>query len=434
VNPGPYLHASEQLMAPELNYPVGNPSMIGMKSASKSRLTAVVCTWLPIFCSAKPSPSTRHPERSNTISDIRNVGCLTGKNAVVDTKRHWKIGGTDLGFPIYHEKSGTMHLMFGDTFLNNVDMTGMWRSNVMAVSRDFNLHDGLSIEDVHKGTSGEAIAVIEGHHAATKGEITKIPTGGIELAGTIYLFYMSVKEWGTHGRWTVNYNGVVRSADNGSTWERAHDLTWLCQDVGAPRERALELANQSVSLSEGGGSIRHDGRFAPSFAQIFPFDGKDGYIYIYGVPEGRGGGAKLGRVKKQEFTKFDAYEYFQGMEGDQPIFVKGRDGLACLQRNPDLNIIAAPCAELSVSYNPYLGKWMACHFMNNAISYRVADKPWGQWSAPETIITNREYPSLYGGLIHERYMAENGKKFYMILSQWMPIYNTSVIEVTLSDR
>lgn len=40
------------------------------------------------------------------------------------------------------------------------------------------------------------------------GERTVIPTAGIALDGTIYVFYQSVHRWGPPGYWDVNHSGI----------------------------------------------------------------------------------------------------------------------------------------------------------------------------------------------------------------------------------
>ena len=368
---------------------------------------------------------------SHLVYNVRTVSQLTGEDALTDTLSTWQIGGTDLGFPIYNSQSGTMFLAFGDTFTNNSNMTGMWRSNVLANTTDFDLSDGLTIDGFYTAPNGLARAVIEGVH--TDGvEMTKIPTGGIEIGGTIYMFYMSVRSWTTPGEWLVNYCSAVKSTDNGQTWQRVYDMTFFNDLDETLLAQAERLANSDVRLTEGAGNITAEGRTGPNFMQVFPIDGKDGYVYLFGLQQGRSGGAKLVRVRPENIETFSEYEYFTGrQENGDPVFVQGAEGLAAANATDASYVIEPAVGEISVMYNAYLQKWMAVYYKTNTIVFRTADAPYGEWSQAETLITSAEYPGLYGGMCHERFSADGGKKFYFFLSQWMPTYNTFVIEVEL---
>ena len=367
---------------------------------------------------------------SHLVYNVRTVAQLTGEDAVTDTLAGWQIGGTDLGFPLYNSRNGTMYLAFGDTFQRNTDMTGMWRSNVLAETKDFDLSDGLTIDGFYTGPTGLARAVIEGVHEDGN-EMTKIPTGGIEVGGTMYLFYMSVRSWTTPGEWLVNYCSCVKSEDDGKTWRRVYGMTFFNDLEGELLEQAVTLANSDVSLQEGAGSVTPEGRVAPNFMQVFPVDGKDGYIYLFGLPQGRSGGAKLARVRAENIENFEEYEYFTGRSGEGPVFAKGAEGLAAANKAEGAYVIMPTVGEISVMYNAYLKKWMAVFYKANALVFCTADALWGEWSSCETLITAAEYPGLYGGMCHEKFSADGGKTFYFFLSQWMPVYNTFVMEVTL---
>lgn len=423
---------------------------------------------LSFFACEKPEDNIQPPSPRDALwiySDMveysKYVELMTGENSPNRTTQ-WDMGGTDLGFPIYNSINNKMYYAFGDSF-SDPGQTSRWRSNTLAISEDYDFSDGITINDYYKGATGIAKAVIDGHHTLTYGyEVTKIPTGGIEVNGNIYLFYMSIRQW---DGWIVNYNGVVKSSDNGLSWERLYDLTWAVTDgiteigdnVGIDPNRYLNgeyalssqtvaadtllLANQTINLSDRNYTevdyISLEGRAAPNFGQIFPVDGKDGYIYILGIPGGRGRGTKLGRVLKADIEKFEEYEYFIGKnDNNEPQFIKGREGLAAIFDNEDSFIIPQPCGELSVMYNNYLNKWMFVNSIGQGLNFRLADNLWDRWSTEQTILYSDDLQPInigvtYGGQIHEKLTEEDGRTFYIILSQWMPTYNSSVIKVRL---
>ena len=399
------------------------------------------------------------------VKEASFVARMTGEHGTVNTLQ-WNVGGTDLGFPVYNSRNDTMYYAFGDTF-GDPGQTTSWRSNTLAMSRDFDFSDGIAIEDYYKGPTGAAKAVIDGYHNLSAGyEATKIPTGGIEVGGTMYLFYMSIRQW---DGWIVNYNGAVKSEDDGKTWQRVYDMTWPVTDgvkeVGAnvgvtdpsryesgpyaftPQtiaEDTLRLANQTVDQRDRDPSesdyVTLEGRAAPNFGQIFPIDGKDGYIYILGIPGGRAMGVKLGRVRPENIEKFDEYEYYTGKDqSGAPQFVEGKEGLAAVWEKDAGLVIEAPCGEISFAYNAYLKKWVSVNSIdgqNKGLTMRTADALWGEWSEPYKICDSDDFQPIaegvsYGGQIHEKLSEENGKIFYVVVSQWMPTYNSCLIKVEL---
>ena len=433
------------------------------------RIASIACALLMALavsgCAGEGETVEKWTEGEGPVAEASFVARMTGEHGVTNTLQ-WNVGGTDLGFPIYNSKNDTMYYAFGDTF-GDPGQTTMWRSNTLAMSRDFDFSDGIAIEDYYKGPTGIAKAVIDGYHNLNAGyEATKIPTGGIEVDGNLYLFYMSIRQW---DGWIVNYNGAVKSADNGQTWQRVYDMTWPVTDgtteVGANvgvtdpsryesgpfaftpeqiAEDTLRLANQTVSQLDREPTepdyVTLEGRSAPNFGQIFPIDGKDGYIYILGIPGGRSMGVKLGRVKKENIEHFDQYEYFTGKdESGAPVFVQGKEGLAAILDKDTGVIIEAPCGELSFAYNAYLGKWVSVNSIDKegkGLTMRVADALWGDWSEPYKICDSDDFQPIaegvsYGGQIHEKLTEENGKIFYIVVSQWMPTYNSCLIKVTL---
>lgn len=377
---------------------------------------------------------------SDYVENVKFVSYITGKNATTNTLDTYSVGGTDLGFPIYNSKNNKMYYVFGDTFLNPENQTGLWRSNVMAYGSDMDYSDGITYEGF-KSNGATATSIIEGMHTDGDSyiEVTKIPTGGIEIDGTMYLFYMSIRHWITGGGWEVNYNGVVKSTDNGETWTKVFDLTWVESDTNKYAEKTQELINKDVDGETTEAGLLLTGRVAPGFGQIFPVDGKDGYIYIFGIPAGRSGGMKMGRVEKENFENFDEYEYFTGRNSKkQAVYVKGSEGLKAIEKNFDTSIVISPSvSEFSVFYNAYLGRWIIMYFASQKIVFHMSKTIDGVYSDAQVALDAQEYllpdgnTGIYGGLSCEQMVGENGKKIYFIVSLWKPIYQSALIEMEL---
>ena len=365
---------------------------------------------------------------------------LTGPNAPVNTLENWQVGGTDLGFPIYNSKNGKMYVAFGDTFLKAQTQQGLWRSNVVGVTQDFDFSDGIAF-DTFLGNGDLAQSIFEGIHQ-DKFEMTKIPTGGIEVNGVMYYFYFSKYSWNVDSRYSMNYGGAVKSKDEGKTWERVNDLSWLDNSMPDRKDEIEKLANQNIFMQDGEKIATMETHSGYSFTQIFPIDGKDGYVYILGEGGYRQGGIRLGRVAYADIEQFEKYEYFNGTDKDgEPIWLKGHAGLVEVEKNKSSYIVSDRCSEQSAMWNEYLKKWMVVYLQDvgaggGGILYRVADNIYGPYSEPRTLVPysfpfENDVHSIYAGIVHEKWTEQNGKVFYLVISQWMPVYNSSFMKIVL---
>ena len=193
---------------------------------------------------------------------------------------------------------------------------------------------------------------------------------------------------------------------NGATWTQVDILVWQAKDE-----------NDVIGI-------------APNFAQIYPMKA-DGYVYIYGIGGGRSGGTKLGRVLETEIEDFEAYEYFAGYNANgEPIWRKGSNGLSYIKQRDSAYIIDLPCGEMCVTYNEYLKKYIAIYQSGSSLVYRTADTPWGTFSAPETILsTSADMRSAYGAFTCQQLSDHGGKRIWIMVSEWTPVYNVSQIEI-----
>jgi hypothetical protein len=62
-----------------------------------------------------------------------------------------------------------------------------------------------------------------------------------------------------------------------------------------------------------------------------------------------------------------------------------------------------------------------------AITLRLAPQPTGPWGAPITVVTSREYPTLYGGFLNP---DSQGPDIYFTMTQY-DHYNVSLMHATL---
>ena len=389
--------------------------------------------------------------RSDYIESIDWVGQVTGEESISKTFSRFNVGGTDLGIPLYNSKNDTVYVFFGDTFMAHSQMSGDWRSNVCLTSKDYNLSDGLYFDGavMDEKQENRARAIIDGLHSDSH-EMTKIPTGGIEINGNMYMFYFSKNTWTGENKYSMNYGGCVKSADNGKTWERVYDLSWADHgDItglgrnGLAASKLQDLINLDVNNRFPEGEVNVYDHVGFYFTQIAPVDGRDGYIYILGEGGYRTEGIKLGRVLKENFEKFEEYEYYIGTDGNgDPIWEKGIEGLQACDASDSAFIIGSKsirCGEHSVMYNEFLDQWLVTYLASSGIVMRMAQNIWGPYSQEIPILgysdvanicpVGYQLTSIYGGFMNSEWVEGNGQVVYMTFSQYSPFYNSSLLRV-----
>jgi len=444
------------------------------------------------------------------VKSVEFVECLfpnATETEEQNTRLKYGFGGTDLGLPVYDSTRNRTLIFFGDTF-KYIDQDSAdnsfpdtdhdnkhWLSNVMAVSTDTNLGNGLTFDSFYTSDSSAPItnllngslpsgkkvkAVFEGKHNNI--EITKIPTGGVEINGTIYVFYFSKKTWDFRAD-SMNYGGCVKSTDGGSTWTRVNALSWANHasgtnsafsdlvNSGNSASTIQTLLNQDInnnSINAGINIAEHEGYF---FTQIYPV--KHGqYVYLLGEGGYRTTGVKLARVRQANFENFASYEYFTGIDSNNnPIWVQGTAGLSLLNNKNDTGYIFGSdsltdrnsgCGELSCMYNEYLGKWMVVYLRSTeakpegeygGIMYRLADNIWGPYTdasdsfrifkygdaqkLPKDKNGNYAY-SIYGGFISPQWVEEGGQVIYALVSQYESdgpiLYTSNLVKITFNPN
>ena len=385
---------------------------------------------------------------------IEVLGFLTGKHSKNNTLSRFRVGGTDLGMPLYNSVTNEMFLAFGDTFSDpfgadkpNLNFKRRGRSNTLAKIRlQKSYEDGIEIIDFLKNEKTNiAKPIIQGHHTKDEEniEVTKIPTGLIEVNGIIYMFYFSIRRWKPFA--IMNYGGCIKSIDNAKTWSRVYDMTWVDETTKDFDDAIDKLINEPASnipyktkfikAKKKIDVFEHKGHF---YTLVFPVDGNDGYIYLFGECGYRKRGIKLARVLKENIEKFDEYEYMIDTDENQkPIWKKGKEGLYLQRRNVNSYLIPNPSGELSVVYNKYLNKWLLFKMSEDAhqvLCYK-SDNVYGPYDRPVEVINNADarLPNsiIYAPLTHEKLFEEDGKIMNLLLSLWLPNYNPIVLRIYL---
>ncbi|WP_206424217.1 DUF4185 domain-containing protein [Cohnella candidum] len=302
------------------------------------------------------------------------------------TNTNYDVGGTDLGI-VWDKGGGQYFVAFGDT--NNA--AGNWtRSNVLAISSDTNLADGLSFSTMIQDTPGHAKEILSSQKVNNV-EMTVIPTAGVTVGSRHYIHYMSVNHWGDPGRWYTNYSGIAYSDDNGQTWTKSSTARW----------------NNNTTT--------WDNKF-----QMAAFLKDSGFVYMYATPNGRFGDVYLARVPENGMLNIGDYRYWDG------------NGWNANQASASPVAIGV-AGEMSVAYNTYFKRYLMTYLNEDrqAIVIRDAPTPIGPWSG-EKILVPGNFTGLgqYNAFMHP--LSNSGPDLYFIMSTWYPDYNTHLMKATLT--
>ena len=155
----------------------------------------------------------------------------------------------------------------------------------------------------------------------------------------------------------------------------------------------------------------------------------NGYLYLWGSQKS---GMHLARVRIDDLEDSRAYEYL--VEAPSPAEPgckpKWSDEFA-----PTAPLFGNVPNEMSASYNPYLGKFLALHTysVENKLVMRTAPEISGPWSEPELVCEfTKPKPDtfFYAGKEHPEFARQGGKVIYVTYIN-SAVYMPTLLEITL---
>ncbi|MFN2555486.1 MAG: DUF4185 domain-containing protein [Nitriliruptorales bacterium] len=305
------------------------------------------------------------------------VAQLTGPGSINRTDERWNVHGTDLGHLFEHE--GQLVMVFGDTF--GPDKRD-WRSSALARLSQAT-QEGLLIGSMVTDERGWAREILPSRKV-DRVEHTVIPTNGVSAGPRMFLHAMSVRTWGTPGRWECNHALLAYSDNGGERWDMSRGPRW------------------------GGDS---------NFVQVAFVPQDDEHVFVFGIPAGRFGGVQLARVPGPQLLDVDAYRYWDGSrwQGDA--------------RRAE-TIVPAPVGELSVRWNDALGAWLMAYLDEHraAIVFRAAPSLTGPWGRARVVAEATDYPQLYAPYFVPG--LSEGHDVHFTMSMFGP-YNVFLMRVSL---
>lgn len=314
----------------------------------------------------------------------------------------------------------------GDTF--GGPNSANWRPNTLFRSSDADLSNGMAIPNGQwfngnmfggaplgpNSTTARQIIFADGLPAGVSLIPTagiSVPTPGTQFGATEYLSFMSVTQWGAPGHWTTNYSAIAYSTDNGENWKVAPTSVRYNQ-----RRTGNQNFQQSAFVRPG-----------------------DGYVYMYGTPNGRQGAAYLARVPEQDILDVTKYAYYsagsQGWFRSTPAGWYNSPAAATPVFGHDTGI-AKPgnhVSEMSVQYNEALNKYVVLYGDQfNNIVMRTSDTPQGTWASPNVLLKQQK-GGIYAPMMNPWSPSTlgTGTDLYWNLSLWSE-YNVMLMRTDLT--
>ncbi|MBR1581898.1 MAG: DUF4185 domain-containing protein [Bacilli bacterium] len=373
------------------------------------------------------------------IKSVEFRGIFSGELSYNDTKAY-KVGGCDLGFPLYDEKKDKLYLLFGDTFQEN-NFKYDWRSNTMCLIKEVTDEGRIIIDYFLNNLENKAYALSEGHHQDGF-EMTRIPTGAIAANNNYYFYYFSMNNWKLPPDERMNMGGLVKSSDEGKTWEKVNEVSFL-NDL--EKESAEKLLNEDNNQKEIENKIDPKSKLNHSFTQVFPKKEGD-YAYLFAESGYRNNPLRLGRVKLENIEKYEEYEYLVEFKDGKPIFKKGDEARLLMHNKKTPTICDGFMGEMSVIYNKYLNKY--CLFTvtthpekdkeDHGLFMYFSDTIYGPYKDYIKICSYDDprfnIEGMYAPMTHEKLTKEDGKIVYLLLSQWIPLYNPIVMKIEFEEK
>jgi hypothetical protein len=350
------------------------------------------------------------------------------KFASINSTSPYKVGGTDLGYPVLNKIDGSLSFLFGDTFVlpDFLDKKNFpyldWRSNCMGVMDDFSIEKPLEINRFHSSSpDGKATSILEGLHI-DKREMTKIPTGGVYINDTLYFGYFSIGSWSYSSKAKMNYGGIAKIGKDGNT-QVIEDLTFINRN--AKHLKAVKGLFDAYSSS-----FDFDAHLIDNLTEIYLKDLGDEYIYVFGQGAYRDSPLYLFRNKKDSFESLSTFEAYVGRGQFEKLVKNSKPEAICKDSLGEFSLIYLK------KYHQYL--ILATDYHSNSLSYYCSESLYGPYQGPFSLIKRKD-PSLkgfklYAPLSDECLFDEAKDELTIIFSQWLKAYQPLIMKAKIEEK
>jgi len=323
------------------------------------------------------------------------------------TETRYGLFGADLGYSFEHD--GRLFFLFGDamptkTFNNapnGVPPRSPLDDDAIGFVWNANLTNTCPALDFIAGPNGAyqspVVRNAQGQPAITL-RIDEFPDAGTSQGGRMYVIFA-----------TDNYVYLQGGAP-------------LPGNLGFPTRTVVGVSAddaQSFHFLYDFSKPAMPGADGAKFIYVAIAHGDDGYIYFWGSEGGtkfRHSVPYLARKKDFLMDVSAGMEYFTGLDEDgEPQFSPSEsDAIPLFTDTDGPHFTPTPCtAQKGVEWNPYIRRWVMIYDCTDqtplnlpGIYMRTAQRPWGPWSAPQTIFNaGRDWGTCY--FIHRAVDAQN---------------------------
>jgi len=338
------------------------------------------------------------------VASARDLGLLFTENIV-------KMIGQDAAYSIPINSEETLWI-FGDTFVGTFDETGrriieQMPNNTGLICRSTDAAAGLTDFTYLTNESGEIRQLIP-LLPDENPEVYRIwAMHGCHINNKVYLFYIRVRIL-PEGQWPYKFD----VAGSGLAVAKYPELIF----------RRVEQNNSTILWQKD----------EPSFGVSVLPDKDEGFIYVYGsYYKDWNHYCALARVP---FDSLEYLPYYEYLIASEPKWSH--------DRTKAISIMEGMPTEMSVSFNTYLGCYLAIHSLETTgkIIGRTAPHPWGPWSDPIVLFTPKvplrnplvyNGPLVYAGKEHPELAKEIGRTIYLTCVEFEEYY-PRLVEVTLA--
>jgi hypothetical protein len=334
-------------------------------------------------------------EAKLTIHSARYMG-----NAPRIRTDQWTVIGQDGGQSV--DLGDKTLFMFSDTLLANYDASrrtphspppipsplgteGVFRANTAGISSGSDFQTALTTMQYFLDEDAFPRLLLATTEPERFRRIRFWPEHGFFLNGQVYIYYLGIQTTDPSSIWGFRNIGAglaVLDVETGECTRLRHNRDWRLWKLN---EEDCHFGVQTLV--------------------------ENGTVYVFlSTRKGLTHVARLARVRCEDVTLPDAYEYLSSPEPDW----RSDPNQACS--------LGEASSDYSVSFNRYLGKYIMIYVDGGKkrLMLRAADHPWGPYSEPNDLLglpCQKTSDVIYLGFEHSKFSELGGKKVYISYSQ-----------------
>ena len=274
------------------------------------------------------------------------------------------IKGTDLGSSFEH--NGRIYFLFGDTITNQYYQYDL---DCIAYTTDTSPDNCVELAFNKSGTRFKPPYV---YPPIPQGGLC-VPTEGLSYRRNMYVYFITRDVQGNYFARTV----LAKSTNDGYTFTQLYEMSSHNNAQSPQPKKFINVSAEIVNAADIPGLPQQTGQL----------------VLIWGSGEYQASNPYLAYIPLEYIENKSYLRYFMGTdESNTPRWSEYESDAVPLFDHPQIG-------EFSVTWNPYVKKWLMLYNTSAGIIFRVADYPWGPWSDP-SILFNPFIDNGYCNFIH----------------------------------